>query len=54
MKNDKKFSNNLIKITAIHFCKHNNFNEKKMILLNQKDNEINFAPEEFSDLDEFL
>ena len=56
MRNNNKILNNLNKITAIQFCKHNNFNKNKMNVLCKKDNDkkMNIDIDVYSDLDEFL
>ena len=56
MRNNNKILNNLNKITAIQFCKHNNFNKNKMNVLCKKDivKKINIDIDVYSDLDEFL
>ena len=52
--NRQNFLGKLSKINAIQFCKNNNFNTSKMILLCEKEKEDNIIPDVFSDLDEFL
>ena len=56
MRNNNKILNSLNKITAIQFCKHNNFNKNKMNVLCKKDNDkkMNIDIDVYSDLDEFL
>lgn len=56
MKNNNKILNNLNKITAIQFCKHNNFNKNKMNILCKKDidKKKNIDTDVYSDLDDFL
>ena len=56
MRNNNKILNNLNKITAIQFCKHNNFNKNKMNILCKKDidKKNNIDTDVYSDLDDFL
>ncbi len=56
MRNNNKILNNLNKITAIQFCKHNNFNKNKMNILCKKDidKKKNIDTDVYSDLDDFL
>ena len=56
MRNNNKILNNLNKITAIQFCKHNNFNKNKMNILCKKDTDkkMNIDTDVYSDLDDFL
>ena len=56
MRNNNKILNNLNKITAIQFCKHNNFNKNKMNILCKKDidKKKNIETDVYSDLDDFL
>ena len=56
MRNNNKILNNLNKITAIQFCKHNNFNKKKMNVLCKMEDfkKMDIETDVYSDLDEFL
>lgn len=52
--NNQNFLGKLSKISAIQFCKHNNFNVNNMNLICEDEKEDNIIPDVYSDLDEFL
>ncbi len=52
--NNQNFLGKLSRISAIQFCKHNNFNVNNMNLICEDEKEDNIIPDVYSDLDEFL